>query len=90
MTALTHIYILKNILLYQSRRHLEKPINSPKMIKLRKDMRTDRSIRKLPPILYFTTTNSRTYHQSDCHELGTGKLLEFDSAEEALNQVYTL
>ncbi len=32
----------------------------------------------------FTTNNSRTYHQSDCPELGTGNLLEFDSAEEAL------
>jgi hypothetical protein len=33
----------------------------------------------------FTTNNSRTYHQSDCSELGTGNLLKFDSAEEALN-----
>jgi hypothetical protein len=33
----------------------------------------------------FTTNNSRTYHQSDCSELGTANLLEFDSAEEALN-----
>ena len=33
----------------------------------------------------FTTTDSRTYHQSDCPELGTGNLLEFDSAEEARN-----
>jgi hypothetical protein len=32
----------------------------------------------------FTTSNSRTYHQPDCHELDTGNLLEFDSAEEAL------
>ncbi len=32
----------------------------------------------------FTTNNSRTYHQLDCSELGTGDLLEFDSAEEAL------
>jgi len=33
----------------------------------------------------FATNNSRTYHQSDCSELGAGDLLEFDSAEEALN-----
>jgi len=33
----------------------------------------------------FATNNSRTYHQPDCPELGTGNLLEFDSAEEALN-----
>ncbi len=33
----------------------------------------------------FAANNSRTYHQSDCSELGTGNLLEFDSAEEALN-----
>jgi len=33
----------------------------------------------------FATNNSRTYHQSDCPELGTGNLLEFDSAEEARN-----
>jgi hypothetical protein len=32
----------------------------------------------------FTSKNSRTYHQSDCPESGTGDLLEFDSAEEAL------
>jgi hypothetical protein len=33
----------------------------------------------------FAANNSRTYHQSGCHELGTGDLLEFDSAEEARN-----
>jgi len=33
----------------------------------------------------FAANNSRTYHQSDCSQLGTGDLLEFDSAEEALN-----
>ncbi|MFV1977662.1 MAG: hypothetical protein ACC651_18120 [Candidatus Scalindua sp.] len=32
----------------------------------------------------FTGKNSRTYHQHDCPESGTGDLLEFDSAEEAL------
>jgi hypothetical protein len=32
----------------------------------------------------FTSKNSRTYHQPDCPESGTGDLLEFDSAEEAL------
>jgi hypothetical protein len=32
----------------------------------------------------FATNNSRTYHQSDCPELGTGNLLEFDSAQKAL------
>lgn len=32
----------------------------------------------------FVTNNSRTFHKSDCPELGTGNLLEFDSAEEAL------
>jgi hypothetical protein len=32
----------------------------------------------------FTSKNSRMYHQPDCPELGTGDLLEFDSAEEAL------
>ena len=32
----------------------------------------------------FATNNSRTYHQSDCPELGISDLLEFDSAEEAL------
>jgi len=32
----------------------------------------------------FTTNSSRMYHQVDCHELGTGNLLEFDSADEAL------
>ncbi len=32
----------------------------------------------------FATNNSRTYHHPDCSELGTGDLLEFDSAEEAL------
>lgn len=37
------------------------------------------------PHSVFTTTNSRTYHQSDCSELDAGNLLEFDSAEEALN-----
>ncbi len=33
----------------------------------------------------FATNNSRTYHQPDCPGLGTGDLLEFDSAEEARN-----
>jgi hypothetical protein len=33
----------------------------------------------------FAANNSRTYHQPDCPRLGTGNLLEFDSAEEALN-----
>ncbi|MBC8550479.1 MAG: hypothetical protein H8D23_12610 [Candidatus Brocadiales bacterium] len=33
----------------------------------------------------FAANNSRTYHQPDCPELGTGDLLEFDSAEEALD-----
>ena len=32
----------------------------------------------------FVTNMSRTYHLPDCPELGTGDLLEFDSAEEAL------
>ena len=32
----------------------------------------------------FVTNNSRTYHQPDCPELGTGDLMEFDSVEEAL------
>lgn len=32
----------------------------------------------------FATNNSNTYHQPDCPQLGTGNLLEFDSAEEAL------
>jgi hypothetical protein len=32
----------------------------------------------------FTGKDSRTYHQPDCPESGTGDLLEFDSAEEAL------
>ena len=32
----------------------------------------------------FAANNSRTYHQPDCPELGTGDLLEFDSTEEAL------
>ena len=32
----------------------------------------------------FVTNNSRTYHQPDCPELGTGDLLEFDSAQKAL------
>ena len=32
----------------------------------------------------FVTNKSRTYHQPDCPELGTGDLLEFDSADEAL------
>jgi hypothetical protein len=32
----------------------------------------------------YTSKNSRTYHQPDCPESGTGDLLEFDSAEEAL------
>ena len=32
----------------------------------------------------FATKNSRTFHRSNCSELGTGDLLEFDSAEEAL------
>ncbi len=32
----------------------------------------------------FATNNSSTYHRPDCPELGTGDLLEFDSAEEAL------
>jgi hypothetical protein len=32
----------------------------------------------------FTSKNSSTYHQPDCPESGTGDLLEFDSAEEAL------
>jgi hypothetical protein len=32
----------------------------------------------------FTSKNSRTYHQPDCLESGTGDLLEFESAEEAL------
>ena len=33
----------------------------------------------------FTSKNSRTFHQPDCPESGSGDLLEFDSAEEALN-----
>ncbi len=33
----------------------------------------------------FATNNSNTYHQPDCPQLGTGNLLEFDSAEEARN-----
>ena len=32
----------------------------------------------------FAANNSRIFHQRDCSELGTGDLLEFDSAEEAL------
>ncbi|MHC4183399.1 MAG: hypothetical protein ACYSR0_08625 [Planctomycetota bacterium] len=32
----------------------------------------------------FVTNKSRTYHKSDCPELGTGNLLEFDSAQKAL------
>ena len=32
----------------------------------------------------FATNNSRTYHQPDCPQLGTGDLMEFDSVEEAL------
>ncbi len=33
----------------------------------------------------FVTNKSRAYHKPGCPELGTGDLLEFDSAEEALN-----
>ena len=32
----------------------------------------------------FVTNKSRTYHKSDCPELGTDNLLEFDSAQKAL------
>jgi hypothetical protein len=32
----------------------------------------------------FVTNKSRTFHKTDCHELGTGGLLEFDSAQKAL------
>ncbi len=32
----------------------------------------------------FVTNNSRTYHKSSCPELGTGVLLEFNSANDAL------
>jgi hypothetical protein len=32
----------------------------------------------------FVTNSSRTYHKSSCPELGTGDLLEFDSAQKAL------
>jgi hypothetical protein len=32
----------------------------------------------------FVTNSSRTYHKSDCPELGTGGFLKFDSAQKAL------
>ncbi len=53
MTALTHIFILRNILSYQSGLP-EKTINRPKMIVLRKDMRVNRGHLKMSLILYLS------------------------------------
>jgi hypothetical protein len=82
MTALTHIYIEE---------HSVVPIKVPgetdkhaKGDSIKKGSENKHAPSENISHSVFTISNSRTYHQSDCPELGTGNLLEFDSADEAL------
>ncbi len=81
MTALMHIYLEEYPVVpigafgETDKQSKDDSINNGSKNKQEPSTNTSHSV--------FATNNSRTYHHPDCSELGTGDLLEFDSAEEA-------